>query len=258
MKRATFLGGAAGALAGLPAIARAGTVTTQHALFATLPRPHSGDWTRIILGSGAKYQKQIGAGIERPVGAAPLAYYELQVGSPGGSCNPNSLRKAYLRGGTFGSLFDVYPLVANVGRTENFVYRYGDVAAGQHGENGDTVLRLLDEAYLYDGRPLRIISVAPERIHVASRNVDTTHVVAEFAKPQSQKERLRQIELWHASEFPFGVARYRATLQGLDPYELHVFSYGRPYKSDLTLSLAQVREMTRDGQYGQLPAGIGS
>ena len=258
MKRATFLTLTATALGGLPTVVRAGTITTQGALFATLPRPRPDDWTRIILGSGAKYQKQIGAGIERTAGTASLAYYEIQVGSPGGSCNPNSLRKAYLRGGSFGSLLDVYPLVANVGRTENFVYRYGDLGAGQRGENGDTTLRLLDEQYLYDERPLRVLSIATERIHVASRNVDTTHVVGEFAKPASEKERLRRIELWHAPDFPFGVARYRATLHGLDPYELHVFSYGRPYKSDLALSLAQVRQMTKDGQYGQLPAGIGS
>ncbi len=256
MKRATFLSGTV-ALAGLPAVASAGTVTTQHALFANLPRPRPSDWTRIIRGSGAKYQKQIGAGLERTPTSGALAYYEIQVGSPGGSCNPNSLRKAYLHDAAFGSLLDTYPLIANVGRTENFVYRYGDVVAGQRGENGDTVLRLLDESYLYDDRPLRIVSVGTQRIHIASRNVDTTHVVAEFAAPPSARQRLRHIELWHAPEFPFGVARYRATLHGLEAYELHVFSYGRPYKSDLALSLAQVRDMTKDGQYGQLPAGIG-
>jgi hypothetical protein len=171
---ATALNAATFARAGHPAMAdtpREGALTTQGALFDSLPRPVVHDWTRIILGSGVLYQKQIGVGEEIAADGSRLPYYELQVGSPGGSCNPSTMRKAYLKGSQFGSLFATYPLISNIGRTENMVYRYGDVeGGGTPAEHGDTTLRILDEDYLYDPRPLRIMSVAPQRIHEPHRH----------------------------------------------------------------------------------------
>ena len=255
---AALLGAGAVAAAGARRSAlAAGGVTTQGELFAALPRPRVHQWTRIILGSGAKYQKQIGAGLEIDAGGNRLLYYEMQTGSPGGSCNPSTMRKAYLRAGRFGSLFDTYPLLANLGRTENMVYRYGDVAGDAPREPGDSTLRLLDEAFLYDARPLTIERVEPQRIHVSSRDLTATYVAARFAEPSSPHERLRSIELWHSPLFPFGVARYRAVVAGLDPFDLHVFSHGDDFVSLLNMSLAQVRAITKDGAYGQLPAGVG-
>lgn len=262
MNRSTFAA-SLGAAAALPPVAaalglREGSVLTQRELFAMLPRPRVRDWTRIILGSGAKYQKQIGAGQEIDANGNRLLYYELQIGSPGGSCNPSSMRKAYLQSARFGSLFDSYPLIANIGRTENMVYRYGDVKGDVKREPGDSNLRLLDENFLYDARPLTVVSIAREAIHVSSTDLIATHVVAEFAKPRSERERLRRIELWHSPLFPFGVARYRAEVAGLDPFELHVYSHGADFTSLLKLSLAQVRAITKDGAYGQLPEGVGA
>jgi hypothetical protein len=139
-------------------------------------------------------------------GAKPFLFLETQIGSPGGSCNPSSMRKAYLRTDRFGSLLDTYPLLANIGRTENFIDRFGDLADGGHPAGADSTLRLLDEAYLYDTRPIRIISVAPQTVHAASRNVDATHVVAEFSGGSANaKQRMRRVELWHHATFPFGV-----------------------------------------------------
>ena len=231
MNRSTFAGMLGAAAAGIPLSAFArrleGAVTTQSTLFGSLPRIAAGDWTRIILGSGAEYQKQIGAGVEHGPGGARLLFIETQVGSPGGSCNPSSMRKAYLRTHRFGSLLDTYPLVANIGRTENMVYRFGDAGDPGHVPTSDDRLRLLDEAYLYDPRPIRIVSVSAQMIHAASRNVDATHVVAEFTPARTGASgRMQRIELWHHAAFPFGVVRYRATLTELDPFVAHVYSFG--------------------------------
>jgi hypothetical protein len=263
MDRATFTRLLAASVGGVPLAAFArrleGTVTTQQALFAALPRMRPGQWTRIILGSGAQYQKQIGAGVEHDAAGRPMLFLETQVGSPGGSCNPSSMRKAYLRAEHFGSLLDTYPLIANIGRTENMIYRFGDL--GDHGAKpaADNSLRLLDEGFLYDSRPIRIVSVAPQAIHAASRDLTATHVVAEFTeRPKNAKQRMRRLELWHDPNFPFGTVRYRATLAELEPFMLHVYSFGADFQSLLGLSLAKVRTMTPDGEYGQLPHGIGS
>jgi hypothetical protein len=263
MRRSTFATLLAAGAAGIPlwAFARAleGSVTTQRALFAALPRIAPGEWTRIILGCGAQYQKQIGAGYERTASGRTLLFIETQVGSPGGSCNPSSMRKSYLRAHRFGSLFDSYALIANIGRTENMIYRFGDVADGGHAAGNDGTLRLLDERYLYDDRPLRIVSVTPQTVHAASRNVAATHVVAEFTTPGDAVEhRMRRLALWHHPAFPFGVVRYEATLADLEPFTAHVYSCGERFTSLLSLSLAKVRAMTPNGQYGQLPQGIGA
>jgi hypothetical protein len=248
MNRASFIAGAAAFASTLT-----GT-TTQGDLFASLPRGRPGQWTRIILGSGATYQKQIGLGTEIGRAGESRLFIETQVGMPGGSCNPASMRKAYLREAAFGSILHGYSLLANVGRTENMVYRYGDEAPGGTAATSDSVLHLLDEPWLYDSRPLHVLSATPERIHIASAMHDTTHVVAQFSKPRSPKERLERIELWHSPDFPFGVARYRATLHGLEPFELHVYAHGDRFASMLAMSLEVVREITRNGEYGQLPA----
>ena len=153
--RATFATLLAAGAAGIPLSAFArrleGATTTQQALFAALPRIGAGEWTRIILGSGAAYQKQIGAGTEHDRNGNRLLFIETQIGSPGGSRNPSSIRKAYLREPRFGSLLDTYPLVTNIGRIENMIYRFGDVRDAK--PTADDTLRLLDEAYLYDARP---------------------------------------------------------------------------------------------------------
>jgi hypothetical protein len=262
MNRASFFAGAAafaalGAAPGPPAFAStlAGT-TTQGDLFAGLPHGRPGQWTRVILGSGAMYQKQIGLGTEIDRAGESRLYIETQVGMPGGSCNPSSMRKAYLRDAAFGSILHGYSLLANVGRTENMVYRYGDGPSGENGKSADSILHLLDEPWLYDARPLHVLSATRERIHAASAMHETTHVVAEFSRPRSAKERLERIELWHSPDFPFGVARYRATLRGLEPFELHVYSHGAEFTSLLAMSLDEVREITKNGEYGQLPASI--
>ena len=264
MNRSAFLASTGALALAAPRLARAATLregdlTTQGALFDSLPRPVVRDWTRVILGSGVAYQKQIGVGEEVDANGKRLLYYELQVGSPGGSCNPSTMRKAYLKANTFGSLFATYPLISNIGRTENMVYRYGDVVGGAtRQERGDTTLRILDEDYLYDPRPLRIVSIAPARIHVSSTDLVATHVVGEIVGGATVKRRLERIELWHSPLFPFGVAKYRATVLGLEPFEMRVFSHGTDFETLLTMSLDKVRAITKNGAYGQIPISVGA
>ncbi len=257
--RGMFLGGVGAALvagasgAKAAAVLAKGEKVTQAALFASLPIPRSRQWTRLIMGSGALYQKQIGLGSEVAADGSTRLFYELEVGSPGGSCNPNTLRKAYLRSDRYGSLLDTYPLISNIGRAANLVFRYGDVTSASSSAANDKSLRLLDLPALFDPRALTIVSVGQERRHQANRLVDTTHVVGEYEAGNAHRK-LRRVELWHAPSFPFGLVRYRATFDGLEPYELESYSFGDDYKTDLPLSLDRVREITKDDQYGNIPA----
>ncbi len=262
MKRVEFIAASA-AFAVSPAVARSAEfsvargTTTQAQLFAALPKPSARMWTRIILGQGAKYQKQIGLGTETAADGSQLSYVELQVGSPGGDCNPNTLRKAYLQGHAFGSLVQTYPLVSNIGRSANLVFRYGDVTDGTPASKADVTLKLLDNRIAYDDAPLRVVSSEPERLTAAGRTLETTHVACVVAGPSATG--IRRIDLWHAPGVPFGLVRYRATMgDGVEPYEMSCYSFGFAYKTDLPMSLANVRAITKDGAYGSLPPGAGT
>jgi hypothetical protein len=256
--RKLFLGATAATFAMTSLGVRAGTLgagdkVTQAELFASLPRPSGRLWTRLIMGAGAKYQKQIGLGSETAADGSTRLFYEIEVGSPGGSCNPNTLRKAYLRANHYGSLLDTYPPISNLGRASNLVFRYGDVTNESHLEANDTRLRLLDLNALFDARNMTIVSASTQRLHQANRDVETTHVVGIYSDSSAPHETLRRIELWHAPSFPFGVVRYRATFADYDPFELEAYSIGDNYKTDLPLSLEKVRSLTKNDEYGSIP-----
>ena len=271
MKRRSFVNSALGAaaLAALPlesfAALAAGGTTTQTALFAALPRPQTGAWVRLIMGAGVDYQKQIGAATETTE-HGDLRYFETQVGTPGGSCNPNTMKRSYIRG-AFPSLFERTPVVANVANSGTTLTRWSDTSTGQTVvAPTDAKLQLLDATYLYDDRPLRIVSVERTSVSLpaggayagsaeASRGrlhaVKTTHVVAAFAPSSDPKHRLTHVELWTTPEVPFGVAKYRAIAKELDPFELRLYAFGTHFKTDLAMSLQTIRSITPDGTYIQ-------
>lgn len=257
MKRSSFVLSTFGAAlaAGLPfasaAAALVGKQTTQGDLFAALPRPESGDWLRMTMGSGVPYGKQIGFGTEVQRDGTRLAFVETQIGIASLACNPNTTRKTYLTTPHFGALVTPYPVLATVARSGNIVTRWADVAGGQTRSASDAHLRLLDEAYLYDARSLTIESVEKETLHVAGRARETTRVTARFGRA-ARAGQLETVELWHAPDVPFGVARYRATLSDLDPFSLSLDKYGARFKTYLDVSLDAVRSMTEGGAAGVL------
>ncbi|GAC1624536.1 MAG: hypothetical protein NVS4B5_16600 [Vulcanimicrobiaceae bacterium] len=250
MNRRHFLGAAAASTvvaSPFAALAEAfvGRTLTQADLFATLPKPATGDWSRVIMGSGVQYDKQIGFGTERdPQGGASLLFVETQIGEAGGiACNPNTLRKTYLRDAHFGSLVREASVLAIVAHSGNMLTRWADVGAGQPQEAHDAKLRLLDASYLYDARPMRVRSVSSEIVRVGGRAHTGTRVIADFPAG----ERLRALEIVHTPAVPFGIARYKATVRELDPFGLALRSYGRDFKTGIATPLALLRPMTQSG-----------
>lgn len=270
MNRKIFVGSSALATAALltAGAARATTMviggtTTQQALLAKFPPPRSGQWVRLILGTGVAYQKQIGLASEATE-ASPLAYVETQVGLPGGSCNPNTMKRAYVQGATFGGLLVPQPVIADVSDSGTTLTRYSDVDGGQPQQKGDATLHLLDVGYVYDDRPVRIVSSKTEMMQLpaaiayagpedASRGAlsahPTTHTIVEFVGPADAKHILTRAEFWTTPGVPFGLVKYRAYPKGLEPFDMHVYSYGTGFKSNVSMTLKTIRAMTPGGTY---------
>ncbi len=272
MNRRQFAVGtlAASTVAAIPFEALASTfvlggATTQRRFVDALPRPAHGQWVRLILGTGVEYQKQIGAATEATE-HGDLLYYETQVGTPGGSCNPNTMKRTYLQGKKFTSLFDQAPVAAAVANSGTTLTRWGDLQGGQTQAPRDAKLQLLDSSYLYDDRPMRVVSSVRETIHLPASSaysgsaessrgtlhpIETTHTVAEFTAPYDAKHRLTRVEFWTTPAVPFGVVKYRALVRDADPFEMRVYSYGTRFKTDLAMSLETIRNVTPDGTYIQ-------
>lgn len=236
MNRNDFLALGAGACAGalLPLQALAWQPYT------VLPAARAGLWVRYIMGFGVPYQKQIGFGIERtPV--AERYFIETQVGMPGGSCNPNTMKKAYLRTRTFGSLTQIYGVEAYVSRSSTLVMLDQDQPPP---------LRLLDSAHLYPKNagtttknirstvnvPRHAVQQSEDSIVVAKTAVACTQCAAHFDDPL-----LKELEIWTASSVPLGVGRMRGRVSGMPPFELAVDSYGFDFKTGISESLEAVR-----------------
>lgn len=222
-----------------------GRTITQADLFATLPKPHPGDWSRVIMGSGVRYDKQMGFGRELdPHGGASSLFVETQIGEAGGiACNPNTLKKTYLREAHFGSLVTEAAVLAIVAHSGNMLTRWADVGDGQTQAPHDAKMRLLDVAYLYDERPMRVRSVTAQSVRVGNVRHAATRVVATFPAG----ERLQRLEIVHTPAVPLGIAAYTATVRELDPFGLALRSYGRGFKTGITTPLALLRPMTQSG-----------
>lgn len=248
MDRRSFITLASAAFAaGVPLAAHAdalvGRTLTQRELFAALPAPQPGDWSRVIMGSGVQYDKQIGFGVEKTPDGDAL-FVETQIGEAGGiACNPNTLKKTYLREKHFGSLVTEFSVAAIVAHSGNMLTRWAEVGGGQIQAAHDAKMRILDVSYLYDERPMKIRAVAAKTLRFNGIDHDTTHVVGDFPAG----ERLVRLEVWHTAGVPFGIARYRATVRELDPFDFALRTYGRTFETALATPLAQLREMTPDG-----------
>ena len=247
MKRNDFLvlGAAAVAADLLPlpagaAILRDGARVQPHELFAGLPVARPGLWVRYILGFGVPYQKQIGFGVEE----TPLAkryFIETQVGMPGGSCNPNTMKKAYLKTRVFGNLMYVYGVEAYVSRSSTMVML---------DEDRPVPLHLLDGSHLYDKGtgtvtrlrsatmpvPKRAARQSQDSIVVAKSPVACTQCAARF-----DQALLKELEVWSAPDVPLGVGKIRARVAGMPEFHLAVDSYGYDFRTGIAASLDSVR-----------------
>jgi hypothetical protein len=208
--------------------------------YAVLPAARAGLWVRYVMGFGVPYQKQIGFGIER----TPISeryFIETQVGMPGGSCNPNTMKKAYLRTRSFGNLTQVYGIEAYVSRSSTLVMLDQDQPPP---------LRLLDSTHLYPKNGAAVtknvsstVNVPRQAVHqsensivVAKTAVRCTQCSARFDDPL-----LKELELWTSSTVPLGVGKMRARVGGMPPFELAVDSFGFDFRTGITQSLDAIR-----------------
>jgi hypothetical protein len=251
MRRASFIGGTVAAMAttsldASAAVPRLGTHATLAALLAAYPTAVPGDVVQYELGFGAQYDKQIGFGDEHDRDGR-LAYVETQVGNGDHACNPNTLKKVYLRRQRFADVFTPYPAIAYVARSSNMMTRWGDGPGA-----AATPLLLLDAKTLYDTRPLRVLAVGRERVTVGHASLATTRIAARYA--DAGNEQLHTVELWLSPEVPLALVRMEASARGLDPFMLSLYTYGSRFTTALAMSLDTVRLLTdKSGDVPVLP-----
>jgi hypothetical protein len=191
------------------------------------------------LGFGAAYDKQIGFGHELD-GESHRAFVETQVGNGDHACNPNTLKKVYLKTQAFADVFTPYPAMTYVTRSGNMLTRWGD------GVGPDaTALLLLDAKALYDPRRATITRLGSASVAIDGRAFPTTHVVAHY--PSASGAQLRTVELWLTPAVPLGLAKMTATAPDVDPFTLSVYKFTRHFKTELAMSLTTIRALTPTG-----------
>jgi hypothetical protein len=228
---------AALAASALPSRAFAERIS-RAALADALPAASAGTWVRYIVEFGASYQKQIGFGIERtPV--ATRYFVESQVGMPGGSCNPDTIRKAYLRAGAFAGVLTSDPVTTYIARANNMLVTYDD----------SSPLRLLDVRALYadvDGTlsqqpaTARVPSGAAAQSQ-GSLSVAYHHAAATRALFRPDSGPLRSLEIVRVEGVPLGLASLEASIAGAPAFSLRLDSYGHDYQTEIADSLDAIR-----------------
>lgn len=265
MRRAVFLANAltlAAAACGAPWRALAGSASfgknqrlTETELFDEPVTAMPGDWVRYDLGFGVQYSKQIGFGRERvEEDGRDLLWTELQNGLPGGTCNPNLLKKAYLRDSRLRELTYQYPVLAYVAKAGPTLSRWGD-----HEDGGGKAapLLLLDSTELYDRGPYRVVSVEPETILIGtmlsqgqattgSQEIKAVRVSCLADGGRLRAGRIETIDVWRSARVPLGIAAMKARVLGKEPFSLRVAGHGwGSYTPELKMPLASIRTLTQ-------------
>jgi len=224
----------------------AGEHVAQAELFASAPAAQAKQWVQYVMGSGVPYLKQIGFGVE-PAEAGDRRFIETQVGIPGGSCNPNTLKKAYLQQGAFGALMTPYAVDVYVVKSGNFFTTWG-------GKEGSTPigheqrLLLLDAAYLYDlDRSATVTAVAHESVTAAGKTFATTRVTTTYGATAARGDepRVTDMTVWLSPRVPLGVVKLHVGLTGIDPFTLRLDSFGEHFKTAVAMPLDTVKALTR-------------
>jgi hypothetical protein len=218
---------------------RVGARLSLAEMLASYPTAASGDLLQYELGFGAAYDKQIGFGHETD-GDARLFFVETQVGNGDHACNPNTLKKVYLRGHAFADVFTPYPAMTYVTRSGNMLTRWGDGV----GPDASAML-LLDAKALYDRRRATIKHVGPASVKVDGNVFPTTHVVASYGSASGQQ--LRNVEVWLSPAVPLGLVKMTATAPDVDPFHLSLYKFARHFKTELAMTLTTIRALTPTG-----------
>lgn len=255
MNRVRFLAGAtAGMLAGSAIRAgaaapdfmladrlHAGAHVSLAEMLAPYPTAARGDVLHYELGFGAAYDKQIGFGQEVD-GENGRAYFfvETQVGNGDHACNPNTLKKVYLKTRSFADVFTPYRAMTYVTRSGNMLTRWGDGVGP-----AATDLLLLDAKALYDPRRATVTHVEPAPVTVGGASIATVHVSADYHSATGAQ--LRTVQVWLSPAVPLGLVKMTATAPDVDPFELKVYRYARHFKPELAMSLTTIRALTPTG-----------
>jgi hypothetical protein len=232
MRRVAFGAGLLASAAGLaagPALA-AGSHATLDALVGGVAPPRSHTWVQYVLGSGVRYLKKSGYGVER-TSAGPLAFIETQIGSDEATCNPNTIRKGYLRDGRYGHLLEPHDV-------SRYVMKAGTTFMLVEATRADR-LWLLDEDNLYAPGAARIVEGGTDTVAMRGRRFPARRVTLAFT-PRGASS-LRTMTLWLTPAVPNGVARLHATLAGADPFDLRIDAFGQNYVSLVTESFDALR-----------------
>jgi hypothetical protein len=192
------------------------------------PRPHT--WVQYVLGAGVPYLKKIGYGVER-TSQGPLAFIETQIGSDETSCNPNTIRKGYLRAARYGDLLEPHDVT-------RYVMKSGTTFMLVEARRADR-LWLLDEDNLYVRGPVRVIASNGDRVAMHGRRFAARRVTLGFASRESGG--LRTMTLWLTPAIPNGIARMHATFAGADPFDLRIDAFGQNYVSLVSESFDALR-----------------
>jgi hypothetical protein len=206
---------------------------------AHYPTAAAGDIVQYELGFGATYDKQIGFGHETD-GDERLSFVETQVGNGDHACNPNTLKKVYLKRTAFAGVFTPYAAKTYVTRSGNMLTRWGD---GVGPDAAD--LLLLDTKTLYDPRRATIVHVAPADVPIDGRMIAATHVRANYRSAAGQQ--LRTVDLWLSAAVPLALVKMTATAPDVDPFQLGVYKFARHFNTELAMSLTTIRALTPTG-----------
>ncbi|MGZ3509440.1 MAG: hypothetical protein ACXWNJ_13665 [Vulcanimicrobiaceae bacterium] len=238
MRRHDFLASAIAlaALQTFPGRASAEAIA-QPELVAGLPLARPGQWVRYIMGFGQPYLKQIGFGIERTPRESRY-YVETETGIPGGACNPNTIKKAYLRANHFGPLLSPYAI-------EAYVAKAGDMVMLYQGPDAPSSLLLLDDKHLYTSAPCTVRSRGSANVRAAGKTIACTHVALDVpARRESQSQTagaLQSFAVWTSPHVTLGLVMMHARVVGLEPFELTLDSHGPHFTSGIPESLDAVR-----------------
>ncbi|HTJ27706.1 MAG TPA: hypothetical protein VMA36_16235 [Candidatus Limnocylindria bacterium] len=236
MNRATFGAGVLASVFGaasvpVPVFAalRAQSVTLD-ALLGGLAPPREHTWVQYVLGAGVPYLKKVGYGIER-TSQGPLAFIETQIGSDETTCNPNTIRKGYLRDGRYGDLLEPHDVT-------RYVMKSGTTFMLVEASRADR-LWLLDEDNLYARGPVQVVATADDHVAMHARRFAARRVTLAFSPHQNGG--LRAMTLWLTPAVPNGVGRMHATFASGDPFELRIDAFGRNYVSLVSESFDALR-----------------